>query len=496
MIPIVYEDFSGGENRRDVYIGLKPHDLLAAENVEPLALGSPAIRGRSGQTNLITGLSGPIRSLYRFYKRDGTATTLATYGTKVVKISDAGVETVLSSAFTNDKKFAFTTWTAKDAAYLTNGVDAVQKYDAVTLAALGGSPPAYPYIEFYGDRLWLVKEADARFTDLNVDNVWPAANALNISDRKGGIATGVRSLGDVLIFLKDTGLWRFQGSPILGGVLEQYSEIPCIAPWTVLVAEEAVVFLAPDGLYATDGFETVKISGKLDPIFTGFFRGAVGGWYAKLKQYWFAYSTSGGANDQLYVLTPPRDGGEEWSPWKYTGFKAESFSNWTGGSDTGQFYYGRSDVGAIRQADTGKQDVGSNYTCMFQTRWEDGGDSRVDKTLRYMHPIFEANKAVTYNVQYTFGKLAPLSGSLKLSSPNSVTWGPGTVTWGAGSVTWLQNVAASHARVSTFSLKNGKYVSTQFQNTGDGADFEFHKLTQEYDVKPASHTDLFAIGVS
>jgi hypothetical protein len=493
-----YEDFSGGVNLRDAPLGLADNDLIDAQNVEPSALFSPAVAGRGGQSEFKTGLHAtlPIRSMFRFYKLDGTSMSLICYSTKVSKLADNGTETVLSSAFTSDQKFSFTSWTSKDAAYFTNGVEAIQKYDGTTLAAVSGSPPISDFIEEHQNRLYvgIATDDQIRFSDSNSDSSWPSANALNVADNRGSAVTGIKSLGTVLVVLTDAGLWRLQGDPITGGEFHKYTEIPCIAPWSVIVAEEAVIFLGPDGLYATDGFDTRKISGKIDPIFTGYFRTAVTGFYHKKKQLWLAFSTSGGSNDQLWMFTPPRPNSNttDWSPWQFTNVSAESFMSWYGGADTGQFYFGMSTKGDIRRADTGTQDVATDIECFFQTKWDDAKDARINKTVRYIHPFFDGADSTSYICFYTFGELTT-AGGLVISSPSSVTWGPGSVTWGAGSVTWVFAVTLNARHASTFNLKNGKYISFLFQNSTDSSAWKFYKFLAEISEKEVRHTDLFAL---
>ena len=264
LIPKAYEDFHGGVSLRDAPIGLAPHELIASENMEP-ANGGVWIQGRGGQTayNATHIDSGAIKSLFRFYRQNGTGILIATSGTKVYKGNDTtGAFTDISdAAFTTGKKFTFAGWSAKDKVYLTNGVEGLRSWDgmAATTAVVAGSPPVAAFVELHQDRLWLLQDNFAYFSDLNVDNSWPGTNALNVADSKGGVGKFIRSLGKVLVIGKDTGLWRFQGSPKLGGQLERFSDIPCIAAYTADTSDFGAIFQGPDGIYVTDGFSVEKL---------------------------------------------------------------------------------------------------------------------------------------------------------------------------------------------------------------------------------------------
>src|SRR5581483_1711416 len=112
------------------------------------------------------------------------------------------------------------------------------------------------------------------------------------------------------------------------------------------------------------------------------------------------------------------------------------FSVWDGPGDAGEIYYGRADDGKIRRMDTGVQDVGVDYKCSFQTRWDDFGAPTRMKQARWLFPVFEGTQQVYYQIGYTFGE-SVVNGSLDERGQSGIEWGPGTVTWGPGSVTWI-----------------------------------------------------------
>jgi len=491
--------FSGGVNSRDSPVGLGQADLTSCVNMMPIASGS--VVGRGGQTELFgTHIdSSPIRSLYRFYKNNGARITIATSGTKVYTVTSAGAVQI-ASGLSADRKFSIVNWSVKDKIYLTNGVEPLKTYDGTTFANGAGSPPIFSQIELHDDRLWGLQDNLLYFSNLNTDNVWPGASALSLSDKYGGTGSFIKSFGrGLLVVAKDSGLYRFEGSPLLGGRLTRFSDVKCIAPWSAAIitsqkgTPDSVVFLAQDGVYATDGYNCAPISGKIDPLFSGFFRNAVGRYYPKKRQYLLSFNPVGGANDQLWVGTyvdSPNGALISWSP--YTGFRAESFSIWDGPQDQGELYYGRSDDGKIRRADVGNLDLGVDYKCSFQTRWENFGTLTRVKQIRWMFPIFEALRLTSYQIGYTFGDKTA-TGQVDQRSQENIEWGPGVVTWGPGTVTWFPGSAIQSTVTSVLNFHYGRYASFYFENTGDGPDFKFHQLAVQLKLKDARVRELFAL---
>lgn len=492
-----FDNFTGGVNLRDAPVSLGRNDLILSENMEPIAGGW--LQGRGGQTNYNASQidANPIRSLHRFYRSTGSGILIATSGTKVYKGGDgAGTFASIDTGYTSDKKFSMVTWSVKNKAYWTNGIEVLKSYDGTTVATVGGTPPVFPYIEYHQNRLWMLKDNTVRFSNLNVDNVWPGANALNVSDSKGGVGTFIKSLGQPLIIGKDTGLHRFLGSPLLGGELVPYSDIPCIAAWTADVFtfpddanRKGIIFLGPDGVYITDGFQTRRIAGKIRPLFTSFFRTAVGKYYPKKKQYVLSFSTSGGTNDQLWIGTRLETPLGEVISWhKHLNFKAESFATWDGAGDVGEIYYGRGDGGTVRRMDTGKQDVGSDYTCRFQVHNEDFGDSKLNKQPRWIKAVFESSRPISYSVDYDIGKQASAGELQRELTTNVMTWD--TDNWDEKN--WAGPLV-SNKKTSILSFKSGRYLSFLFQNSGDGPNFRFYGFNVEARIKDGRVFEVFSL---
>jgi hypothetical protein len=248
-----------------------------------------------------------------------------------------------------------------------------------------------------------------------------------------------------------------------------------------------VVFLSGDGVYVTDGYQVHLISSKIDRLFSQYFRGAVGKYYPKKRQYFLSFNTSGGANDQLWVATNLDVQGSRVSWTHYAGFMCDSFAVWDGGIDNGELYSGRSDGGTVRRLDIGQQDVGTDYRCAFTTRYL--GDPAVNKQIRWIKPVFDARKGVHYTIDYFQKQYS--SGPVSSDVPTTLIWNQGF--WNVG--TWAGTTFNSQ-RTSILDGKYGRYASVSFQNTGDGPDFRFFQLECEARIKDRRFHDAFTLNAS
>lgn len=492
--PEILSDFSGGVNLTGQPLNIGETDLLACQNMYPVAAGY--LVGRGGQASFSTIDSNPVKSLYRFYKQDGEGITLATSGTSVYRVNDStGAATIIAGSQNSGSRFSFTTWSTKDRVYGVNGVGGMIYYDGSTCSLVSGSPPIGSQVEMYLDRLYVLLANGVQFSDLNVDNVWQGAALLNIADNRGGTGEFLKAANNVLIAGKNTGLWRLEGSPLLGNVFRQYSDVGCVAPFSAdtvtmiqngQVIPAGVIFGGKDGIYLTDGYSVALVSNKINPLFSGYFRGAVGKYYPKRRQYFYSFSTSGGANDNLWVATNVDMAGAQISWSEYTGFNLDSFTVLNGSTDSGEILAGLSNDGEIRRLDTTAQDVGTDYTCSFTTRYF--GAPFENKQVRWLKPVYDATKTLHYQIDYFQKQLS--TGSVVRDVPSGV-WDSGT--WDIG--TW-SGTSFNSARTSVLDYKYGRYYSTKVFNTGDGPNFQFFSIAVEARQKDRRFYDVFTLNTS
>lgn len=490
----ILSNFSGGTNLVGQPLSMADNDLIECTNMYPVDSGY--LVGRGGQENYNSALidANPVKSLYRFYKQSGQGILLAHSGASLFRGDDVtGVFTSIDAGLST-LRTSFTTWTVKDKVYYANPATNPHSYDGTTVTALTAAPAA-SQIELYLDRLYLLIGNSVRFSDLSADNSWPGAAEMIISDNIGGTGQFLKAANNVLIAGKTSGLWRLEGSPLLGNVFRPYSDVGCLSGATAdvvtiisngTVAPIGVIFAGKDGIYITDGFQCRLVSKKIDPIFTGYFRSAVGKYYPRRRQYLFSFDTAGAANDTMWVGTNIDVSGSSVAWSEYTGFNADSFTVWDGGADNGELYMGSSLEGRVRKLDTGSQDNGTDFQCSFTTHYF--GSPERNQQMRWMKPVFDATKPVHYQIDY-FQKQQSV-GSVTVDVPAGV-WDVGT--WDVG--TW-GGTSYNSARTSLLDYRYGRYYSTRVSNTGDGPLFKFFQLATETRLKDRRFNDVFSLNAT
>jgi len=490
--PEILSSFSGGINLTGQPLNIGENDLLDCKNMYPVAAGYLVGRGEQVNYSPFAIDANPVKSLYRFYKQSGQGITLAASGISVYRIDDTtGAPTPILGGQTFIPRFSFTTWSSKDKAYMVNNVGSMVSYDG-TAASVISAAPIGSQIEMYLDRLYILQPNFVAFSDLSVDDVWQGAALLNIADNKGGTGQFLKAANNSLICGKTSGLWRLQGSPLLGNVFRQYSDVGCVSAWSAdvvttmsngQVIPAGVIFGGKDGIYITDGANVTLVSNKINPVFSGYFKGAVGKYYPKLRQYFYSLDAAGGANATMWVGTNIDMVGSQIAWTEYTGFNCDSFATFDGINDGGQLLAGLSTNGIIRKLDTGIQDVGTDYTCSLTTRYL--GNPLQNQQVRWLKPVFDATKTVQYQIDYFQKQLS--AGSVTSDIPTGI-WDSGT--WDIGA--W-GGTSFNSSRTSVLDYKYGRYYSTKISNTGDGSLFKFFSLAVEWRSKDRRFYDVFTL---
>lgn len=166
----------------------------------------------------------------------------------------------VSSASANLTKFDGTTFTA--VAGVGSGTHlAVQSPDNRTAMAWGVA--AYP--------------SRVSFSNASNPDVWGADDYVDLSPGDGEEIVGLENFREFLIAFKQSAFYVFYGNSTdaTGGTVFNYRPVrhnlatPAYAGKVTVAGREGVYFLAKDGIYVTDGGYPRKVSGALDPLFTG-----------------------------------------------------------------------------------------------------------------------------------------------------------------------------------------------------------------------------------
>jgi hypothetical protein len=457
--------------------------LRVADNIDYLPSG--AIRGRRGRIKYnATPLPDDVYSLWRHYPRTGAPATLAAVkdGAQVNLYHDTasnGTFSVIAggTGFANDMPFRFAFWPSKNKTFLTNGVATMRTYAAGTLTDLGSTPKKGPYLTVWQSRLWATDPNELNYSvyasEINDETTWPAGNHLNLSDREGGLITGLLGVNDKLILLKTTGLWRFHGDITFGGSLAQYSDEGCIAPNTVQPWPGGVIYLARAGFRVTDGERStpLDVSPGLQALFVQradqtIYSTAVGISYARRNQYLCSLEAGQSPAYVLTRITSP-DGKTTALPWaKNTVLGMQSACAWDAESEDGTLLVGDR-AGQVWIVDANSPtDNGVSFTSTIETvpQLLDPLALRSGRvtTVRTIHRATEAlNGLVSY--YYT---------------------GTGTESFTIGTPLGALDLAAQEARAKLWDMtKQGRTCTLRLSTGGIPMDFELYRVDLETRVR-------------
>lgn len=164
-----------GVNLRSAEIDLRDGEARLMQNC--FYDGGVSVRTGSNRLHTATlGASLRIRGGHKFYYGGASPTSkrLIAYGTKISTLSDAGIETVLTSGMTNDLDTHFATWSIPDKVYISNPTDVLRSYDGTTFATVTGTaiPVARTAVVPVLDRLLAVTTNGIERTDPRTQSVW------------------------------------------------------------------------------------------------------------------------------------------------------------------------------------------------------------------------------------------------------------------------------------------------------------------------------------
>lgn len=260
--------------------------------------------------------------------------------------------------------------------------------------------PAPDYIENHANRVWALEGNRLRYSALDTSvsgehfNDWDTANnagTINIPTGKDSETTGLYSFGESLYIFQRRAIWRLSGNaPANFSIKQVTNEVGMTNRRTLVEWNDILVFLSDLGIILFDGSNIKNISE--DVVNT-----SINNWASKLtpsatlwdNKYLISYTPSGGsANTEALFFDLVRG-----IFGKFTNITANVFSNWSGGTDDGQIYFGDSSAGKIYQWDSGTTDNGTDITTIYDTP-SLGFDQNVnDKTLKkfYVQQIAKAD---------------------------------------------------------------------------------------------------------
>lgn len=210
-------DFSGGENLQ--LQGGKDNQVLRAKNCVVNDDGDLETRLGKVKVNTTTFGAAPILGVWRYVKENGSKFLVVQHNTSVWAAAWDGESTIASwsevQTGLTTAKLSGVVW--KDNLILGNGDNVMFRFNGVSCANLGGSPPNMKVFTVYAGRIWGV-DADnpsiIRFCDLEDYDAWDALNIIKVRDQDGDVCRGLQPIDGGLVILKDTSVWPLYGTNI------------------------------------------------------------------------------------------------------------------------------------------------------------------------------------------------------------------------------------------------------------------------------------------
>ena len=450
--------------------------LITADNIEYGHTG--AVQGRRGRT-LYGTLPAKAISLWRHYPRTGSPATLAAVdnGASVElrhdTASNGTFATVTGGAgLATGKRLFFTNWGSKDRSFFANGVGLYSYNGVITNVVQTGPQITGPYVVVHQSRLFGTKADEINYsvyaTDVNDELTVNAANQLNVSDPQGGSITGLASLPDRLLILKNTSLWVMLGDIKFSAILTKLTETGCVAPLSIAQAPYGVFFVGRSGVYLTDGQrpEPIDLSGPIRSLFTPpttnvSYPNAVGIYYARKDMYKVKLDPAHGYTYCLQRIQVPGARGVVWAWSRNTNEPLVSGNVWDSEGDTGDPYVSDSG-GNVYRADSGATDAGVAYASVVQPVSLRLSDELSVGHVHYVHLLYRGSGAATVGLRYNNAAADDL-----------------TLSLGQAQAIGLQRTR----KMVTDKSKSGQFVSPVITLPGDGPGAELYSLKLDARVR-------------
>src|SRR3990167_8795344 len=289
--PASFRDFTGGLNDNTPAHYLRSNESPRAANVvvdEPVG----ALRPRKGSSlcgNLPSGLTPT--ALYEFFKSDGTRRLIVSDNSNYYQTADCTSFTTIKDGLISTARPTFVT--ARDKLWVTNRSTHVFTWDGSTTTILDGragtpspAPPKCQYLEFWKERVWCARSdsnasgiAFSALTDTAGGSIdpstgsasWPAANLIQVDQNGGSAVYGIRAFRDSLYVFKNNGIWRILFEDEFNvSVVKTFSSVGTRFHESIIELDNLLYFVGPDGIYAFDGDQSVRISDNIYNLFSSF----------------------------------------------------------------------------------------------------------------------------------------------------------------------------------------------------------------------------------
>lgn len=210
-------NFSGGENLRLLPEFVGEDQVVRAKNLVVTDGGHLETRLGKVKINTTSFGAAPVLGVWRYVKEDGSKFLVVQHNTSLWAAAWDGESTI--SSFTEVKtglsavKLSGYVW--KDNLILGNGTNDPFRFNGVSCANLGGTPPKFKVFTVYAGRLWVVDADNPSlifYSGLEDYDSWNALDVIKVRDQDGDRIRGLQPVSGGLSILKDTSIWSFYGT--------------------------------------------------------------------------------------------------------------------------------------------------------------------------------------------------------------------------------------------------------------------------------------------
>lgn len=283
-----------------------------------------------------------------------------------------------------------------------NGVNAPWKWDGSIITNLSNAPSKGRYPILHKEKLFCV-DASApstlKWSESFKPEIWPAVNYWDIRKGDGDeITCLVKFIDDLLIF-KNRSLHALKGTSLGDfSVHEISSQVGCVGPRAATVHDLKVYFVSENGLYVTNGLNTLNISDMVIPdTWDGLnknylHRAALSTWNDLV---WIALPTGTATHNNLVLIYDPR----KQAFWPMTEMGANCYAYYNDGTGTGvKLYAGSPSDGYVRIQDQNNDDCGAAIAAYWRGKYFDMGMPEIEKKARKLYVQDSPDTAAKVNV--------------------------------------------------------------------------------------------------
>lgn len=392
------QDFTGGENLQIRPDSVDITQVMRAKNC--IVNDDGDLETRLGKVKINTTSFGasPILGVWRFVKENGSRYLVVQHNTSLWAAAWDGESTIstwseVQTGLTT-AKLSGVVW--KDNLILGNGDNVLFRFNGVSCANLGGTPPKMKVFCIYASRIWGV-DADnpsiIRFSGLEDYDSWDALDIIKVRDQDGDVIRGLQPIDGGLVILKDTSVWPLYGTNIDNlrlGTTPLTDTAGCVSDEGALPG----VFFSSGNLY-TFGIAEVREAG---PTHTTIFaamtdaqrRAVISGIQPTFKRALFHIPSK----DFTLVADGKHSCITTWE-----GLNANCFTCADGEGDDGRLILGDATTGDVYML-AGSDDNGTAITTHIKTAYADYGSDKA-KVFRKIEPDITVLVAGSYSITTT-----------------------------------------------------------------------------------------------